>query len=173
MTLPLDRWERKQSSSNVFLNGSSAREKCRSSWIPDRNWILWNAMYFRKNILPHSFGDFCSSAQNTFVLMFDSEFVIIESLGVIHTAQCDILYRYTSLWYYTELMLFPSEWFKFWLWSVLKDTFACNHSFQGHIYLQLITISVNEQNSVQYSLVLCFGFRVCDHSLMNQWQWLR
>ena len=165
MTLTLDRWERKQSSSNVFLNRSSAREKCRSSWIPDRNWILWNAMYFRKNILPHSFGDFCSSAQNTFVLMFDSEFVIIESLGV--------LYRYTSLWYYTELMLFPSEWFKFWLWSVFKDTFACNHSFQGHIYLQLITISVNEQNSVQYSPALCFGFRVCDHSLMNQWQWLR
>ena len=165
VTLPLDRWERKQSSSNVFLNGSSAREKCRSSWIPDRNWILWNAMYFRKNILPHSFGDFCSSAQNTFVLMFDSELVIIESR--------DILYRYTSLWNYTELTRFPSEWFKFWLWSLFKVTFACNHSFQGHIYLQLITISVNEQNSVQYSPVLCFGFRVCDHSLMNQWQWLR
>ena len=79
-------------------------------------------------------GIFVSSAKNTFVLMFDSEFVIIESLGVIHTAQCDILYRYTSLWYYTELMLFPSEWFKFWLWSLFKVTFACNHSFQGHIY---------------------------------------
>ena len=35
--------------------------------------------------------------QNTFVLMFDSEFVIIESLGVIHTAQCAILYIDTSL----------------------------------------------------------------------------